>query len=170
MIEADIEQGVIDALKGSSNSLFQVGRYYDTSSADGLVTFIQNKLNGCKATAFVRVTNDSVQDQLDTLGEVVVLTFSLDIIIGYNDHGKSKQIPNEPRKVNALKSAILQRLSGQRFSIVDQPEANLVYNGSSDLFTFENIDARQMSFEVQGIVQDLSETGLNNTLEELLNG
>lgn len=169
----DLETQIEDELEallnvGGSNQIFQINRFYSTVNEADLIDYIQSKVKQVPSV-FLRVTGD-LAEQLDTLGQVHSSVFSVEIIIAANNYGKLKQIKGEPRKVNLVKAAVLGRLAGQSLSIAGQPTSYLVYQGSSDLFTSDTLDVRQINMQVQGLVQDFSETGLNEMLEGLMNG
>lgn len=155
-IETEIEEAVIGLLNvGGLNQTFQISRFYSTVNEMELIEFIQSKVKQVP-TVFVRVTGD-IGEQIDTLGQVHNSVFSLELIIAANNYGKLRQIKGEPRKVNAIKADVLTRLAGASLSIDTQPDSYLAYSGTTDLFTSESLDVRQINMQVQGVIQDFSQ-------------
>jgi hypothetical protein len=154
-IETQIEQAVETMLNvGGADQAFSVVRFYSTVDEMELIEFIQSKVKAIPCV-FFRVTGD-VGEELDSTGRLHVSSFSLELILAVNNYGKLKQIKAEPRKVNYIKSLVLNRLAGQTLNIEGQPDCFLSYQGASDLFTSETLDVRQINIQVRGIVQDFT--------------
>lgn len=152
--ETQIEDQLVQQLS-NLNTTVQISRFYENASPAELMNFVISKVKSVPS-AFLRCTGGSAE-QDDTLEEMLRMTYAVQIIVAANDHGKSKQIKAQKRKVNILAATIMARLNGFRFNLSDQPAAPVVFRSIRDLFTTESVDARIIELEVPAVMIDMDD-------------
>lgn len=165
--ETQIEDQLVDQLS-RLNTTVQISRFYENASPMELMNFVISKVKSVPS-AFVRCTGGSAE-QDDTIEELLRMTYSVQIILAANDHGKGKQIKAQKRKVNILAATIMARLNGFRLDLSEQPPQPIVFRSIRDLFTTQSIDARIIELEVPAVMIDMNDIGLESAIEDLLNG
>lgn len=160
--ESEIENQIETQLESGGNTVFEINRYYDSTSPNELLDYILSKVKQ-KPAVFLRCEGFN-SDELSTLGEITNATYTVSIIAVSPNLGKVRQIKGERRNVNLVIQNLLSRLVGFDLDLTDQPTQPLVIKSVKDLFTNEHCDARMITMEVQGVVIDLDNDGLETIL------
>jgi|GEM_PF-1818949 hypothetical protein len=143
----------IETVLSATNSVFEVNRYFETTSPDDLLHFILSKVKS-KPAVFLRSTGVQA-DNLNTNGTLTNGTFDVQIIFAANDGGKMKQIKGEKRSVNILVGLAMNRLNNFELDLTGQPSQPLVFRSLRDLFVSDSIDVRMATFAVEGVTLNM---------------
>lgn len=152
--ENEIEAQLTERLE-LNNSAFEVNHFYLNAGFDTVAEYILGKVKSVPAV-FLRCSGMNT-DSMDTVGGLVNAVYTVEMICATNDNGKIQQIKGEQRSVNSLIASVLSRLQGYNIDLSEQPSQRVVLSSIRDLFTIDSVDARMMTFEVQGVVIDFTE-------------
>jgi len=149
-----------------NNQTFEVNTFYESAGSDSIAQYILGKVKSVP-TVFLRCTGFTM-DNLDTYGSLTLGNYNVEVICASNDAGKAKQIKTQERIVNRLCMDVIARLNSFTVRLTNQPSQPLVLQSVQDLFTIDQIDARVISLQLQGVVIDLNETALDNELNNII--
>jgi len=156
VVESDLEALFTAELVSANTGDIQdwsVSRYYGSPTIESMVMDLYNKVQAGVPSVFVSVDNQNFEG-IDTLGEMFNTDLSIRVMVAANIV-KDRQLKQANRFVNSMIFNVLKALAGQTVAIGGLDRSYEVVQ-VANLFRVRNMDAKQVTLQIEGINVDLS--------------
>lgn len=142
-----VENDVLQAVKESVNGV-TVHRYYGAINAPELASFIAGKLTA--GVPAVMIGAPALRfERRDTMGDAYNGIIEVQIICASNIL-KDKELPNSERFTDRILTEVIKAMKG-RSVVLDEFEYHYELQSIGNVFRVENMDAKQVTYELPGI-------------------